>query len=103
MSSGSHRALTLGSSRPGSAAAVLRPEAGPPHAAYSPATGRSARAYEELIEAEYVAAERLLARRPVPPTLARRPGWIEGIVATLRWAWRRTGPAPLQLADHGAG
>ncbi len=82
------------------ATAVLRPGTGAPHAAYSPATGRSARAYEELIEAECVAAERLLARRPVPPTLARRPGWIEGIVATLRWAWRRTGPAPLQLADR---
>jgi hypothetical protein len=39
-----------------------------------------------LIEAECLAAERLLARRPVPPTLARRPGWIEGIVATLQWA-----------------
>ncbi|HWH99371.1 MAG TPA: hypothetical protein VNT27_03500 [Propionibacteriaceae bacterium] len=55
-------------------AAVLRPGPGPPQAAYSPATGRSARAYEELIEAECVAAERLLGRRPIPPTLLRRPG-----------------------------
>ena len=55
-------------------AAVLRPGPGPPQAADSPATGRSARAYEELIEAECVAAERLLGRRPIPPTLLRRPG-----------------------------
>ena len=85
------------------AAAVLRPGTGPPQAAYSPATGRSARAYEELIEAECVAAERLLARRPVPPTLRRRPGWIEGIVATLRWAWRRSAPPPLEIAERDTG
>ena len=85
------------------AAAVLRPDTGPPQAAYSPATGRSARAYEELIEAECVAAERLLARRPIPPTLLRRPGWIEGIVATLCWAWRRSEPPPLEIAERDTG
>ena len=85
------------------AAAVLRPGTGPPQAAYSPATGRSARAYEELIEAECVAAEQLLARRPVPPTLRRRPGWIEGIVATLRWAWRRSASPPLEIAERDTG
>ena len=83
------------------AVAVFRPECGPPQQAYAPATGRSARAYQELIEAECVAAERLLARRPMPPTLGRRPGWVEGIVATLRWAWRRSAPAPLQTVDTG--
>lgn len=77
------------------AGAVLRPTTGAPHLAYSPATGRTARAYEELIDAECVAAERLAARRPRPATLARRPGWIEGIVATLAWAWRHEGPVPL--------
>ena len=85
------------------AAAVFRPEHGPRQTASSPATGRSARAYEELIEAECLAAERLLLRHPVPPTLARRPGWIDGIVATLRWAWRRSAPPPLQVADLGVG
>jgi hypothetical protein len=85
------------------AAAVLRPGTGPPQAAFSPATGRSARAYEELIEAECVAADRLLARRPIPPTLRRRPGWIEGIVATLRWAWHREEPPPLEIAERDTG
>lgn len=78
------------------AAAVLRPATGASHLAYSPATGRTARAYEELIDAECVAAERLAARRPQPTTLARRPGWIEGIVATLAWVWHREGPVPLR-------
>lgn len=76
--------------------AVLRPATGAPHLAYSPATGRTARAYEELIDAECVAAERLAARQPRPATLARRPGWIEGILATLAWAWRHEGPVPLR-------
>lgn len=63
--------------------------------AESPVTNRSERAYEELIEAEYLAAELLPTRRP---GLARRqPGWSEGVRDTLRWAWRRQGPAPLAL------
>jgi len=65
--------------------------------AHSPATGRAARAYEELIEVECVAAERLAAGRPRPATLERRPGWIEGITATFAWAWQHQGAAPLQL------
>lgn len=85
------------------ATAVLRPETGPRQDACSPATGRSARAYEELIEAECIAAERLLARRPPPRTLVRRPGWIEGIAATLDWAWRHSGTAPLRAADLETG
>ncbi|MGD9991443.1 hypothetical protein [Pseudonocardia sp.] len=63
--------------------------------AQSPVTNRSENAYEELIEAEYLAAELLPIRRP---GLARRqPGWSEGVLATLRWAWRREGPPPLAL------
>jgi hypothetical protein len=61
----------------------------------APATRRTAMAYEELIEAEFLAAERLEELRP---DLARsRPGWCEGVRATLRWAWRRQGPPPLDL------
>ncbi|MGH3613314.1 MAG: hypothetical protein ACRDRK_12115 [Pseudonocardia sp.] len=61
--------------------------------AQAPVTTRAEQAFEELIEAEYLAAERLPARRP---GLARRqPGWTEGVQSTLRWAWRRQGPAPL--------
>lgn len=64
---------------------------------YSPITGRSARAYEELIEAECLAAEQLLAGTPTPAVMLRRPGWEEAITATLRWAWRHSGQPPLHL------
>lgn len=57
-------------------------------------------AYEELIEVEYLAAEQLDVRRPDLP--ASRPGWCEGIRATLRWAWRRSGPAPLPIPSPQA-
>lgn len=61
----------------------------------APATRRTAMAYEELIEAEWLAAERLEETRA---HLARsRPGWCEGVRATLRWAWRRQGPPPLEV------
>ena len=61
----------------------------------APATRRTAMAYEELIEAEWLAAARLEETRP---HLARsRPGWCEGVRATLRWAWRRQGPPPLEV------
>jgi hypothetical protein len=61
----------------------------------APATRRRSVAYEELIEAEFLAAERLEETRP---HLAwSRPGWCEGIRATLRWAWRCEGPPPLAV------
>lgn len=60
----------------------------------SPATRRRVLAYEELIEEELVAAQDLEQRRP---DLAARPGWCEGVRATLRWAWRAEGPPPLEL------
>jgi hypothetical protein len=59
----------------------------------APATRRRVRAYEELIEAEYLAAEQLDVRRP--DLTRHQPGWCEGIRATLRWVWRREGPRPL--------
>jgi hypothetical protein len=61
----------------------------------SPVGGREVLAYEELIEAEYLAAEQL--GRRCPDLLEHRPGWCEAIVATLRWAWRHDGPAPLSV------
>lgn len=60
----------------------------------SPATRRRALAYEELIEEEFLAAQDLEQRRP---DLAARPGWCDGVRATLRWAWRAEGPPPLEL------
>lgn len=78
------------------ATAVSRSDAGAHRLASSPATGRMARAHEELIEAELLAAELLSARDPRPARLSRRPGWIEGIVDTLRWAWLHDGAPPLR-------
>jgi hypothetical protein len=68
---------------------------GPERLAPSPVTGRVTVAYEELIEAECVAAEKLAACRPVPTRLAHRPGWIDAVVTTLNWTWRRYGRSPL--------
>lgn len=67
-------------------------------AARSPITFSVAAANEELIEREFQAAELLKTRDP--RLAADRPGWCEGIQATLRWAWRRQGPPPLDI--HGA-
>ena len=64
--------------------------------ASSPVTRQSSVAYDGLIEAECLAAEKLAVSRPVPARLARRPGWIEAVVATLNWAWRRYGRPPLE-------
>ncbi|MDD7922789.1 hypothetical protein [Actinomycetospora chibensis] len=61
----------------------------------APATRRTAMAYEELIEAEWLAAARLEETRP--HLAESRPGWCEGVRATLRWAWRRQGPPPLEV------
>jgi hypothetical protein len=85
------------------AGATVRTDAGPWFPAHSPVTKRTARAYEESIEAEYLEAQKLDMRRPRPVWLQRRPGWSEAICATLRWAWRRSGPPPLELDATAAG
>jgi hypothetical protein len=69
--------------------------------ARAPATRRSRLAHEELIEAERLAAEVQLLRHP--GGIQGRPGWLEGIVATLRWAWAGTSAAPLELPSTNAG
>lgn len=81
------------------ATAVVRASTGRTYPARSPVTRRTARAYEELIEAEFVAAEKTTVD---DPRLADQPGWTEAICATLRWAWRCSGPPPLEVAsgDH---
>jgi hypothetical protein len=85
------------------ARAIVRPAAGSWRPAKSPVTRRSNQAYEELIEAEYLAAERLAMRRPVPAWLAERPGWIEAILATLDWCWRGSKHPPAELRDSLTG
>lgn len=80
------------------AVATVRPEDGRRwYPAKAPVTHRNRQAYEELIEAEFLAAEKLMLKQPRPDWLADREGWIEAVCATLRWAWRRSGSAPLAV------
>ncbi|UUV34302.1 hypothetical protein NQK81_12895 [Amycolatopsis roodepoortensis] len=74
-----------------------------PRLADAPVTRRFGLAHEETIEAETQAAERLLWRRPVPQHLESRPGWLPAVVATLEWAWRRSGVPPLDVPAHSQG
>jgi hypothetical protein len=61
--------------------AIPRSETGRPgRLVRSPITERIDVAYEELIEAECLAAEKLAACRPVPTWIEHRPGWIEAVV-----------------------
>jgi len=84
------------------AGAVVTDRSGRREMPRTPATWRTAAAFEEMIEAEYLAAERLDLTRP--DLVEHRPGWCEGIRATLRWAWRHAGPPPLAVAPaHVAG
>jgi hypothetical protein len=77
------------------AGVVVEDQTGQRAPAPAPVTRRATSAYEELIEAEFVAAERLDLRRP--DLVEHRPGWCEAIRATLRWAWRHEGPPPLTV------
>ncbi|ALE74225.1 hypothetical protein FRP1_16630 [Pseudonocardia sp. EC080625-04] len=63
--------------------------------AVAPVTRSRTTAYEELIEAECLAVELLPLRQP--GLITDRPGWREGIRATLWWAWRGEGPPPLDV------
>jgi hypothetical protein len=83
--------------------AVVDPKTRPWRLAPSPVTKRVTVAYSELIEAECVAAEKLATRRPVPTWREHRPGWIEAVVATLNWAWRRQGSPPLVIGRSEVG
>jgi hypothetical protein len=66
----------------------------------SPITHSSRPAFEELIEAEYLAAVSMEAQPPEQRLYGDRPGYVEAVAATLRWAWRRNGPVPdLRPAD----
>jgi hypothetical protein len=60
--------------------------------AHAPITRTQQLAHEELIAAETQAAEvRLIRGWP------GRPGYVEGVVATLEWAWRRSGRPPIEV------
>lgn len=78
------------------ATAIVRPEDGRRwYPARPPVSRHEHTAYEELIQAELLAAEKL--ELAPPPMYQEKPGRIEGICATLRWAWARTAPAPIEV------
>lgn len=77
------------------AQAVIRPASGPGHLAPAPITPEIGRAMPELIAQECLAAKLLSLVRPVPAWVAERPGWLDGVVDTFRWAWLGTGPPPI--------
>jgi hypothetical protein len=68
---------------------------------WAPVSHRSAAAHEELIEAEYQAAERYWVTRP--GGWPGRPGWLEAVQATLAWAWRGSDRPPLRIDRAEAG
>ena len=69
--------------------------------AWAPVTERPGLAHEETIEAELLAAELHLLRNS--GGIQGRPGWLEGIVATLQWAWASSSAAPLDMPTTNAG
>lgn len=83
------------------ARAVVRPASGQRRVARPPVSRHDEPAYEELIEAEYLAAELLDERRP--NLVESRPGWCEATRATLRWAWRSSGMPPIDVSVRAAG
>jgi hypothetical protein len=81
---------------------TIRPNNGPWYMASAPVTKREGFAYEELIEAECLQVETLLTRRPAHVWLHTRPGFVQGVLATFCWAWRRTAGPPLDPARNSA-
>lgn len=67
----------------------------------APVSQRSGLAHEELIASEMQAAETAALRNP--RGIEGRPGWLEGIVATLRWAWAGSAAPPLELPTTNVG
>jgi hypothetical protein len=67
--------------------------------ARAPITGSTRKAYEELIALETEAAERAVAHGGLPG----RPDFAEGAMATLAWAWRRSGVPPIEIEHAQAG
>ena len=69
--------------------------------ARAPVTRRSSVAHEESIAAELMAAEVATVRNP--GGFEGRPGWQEGILTTLRWAWAGSPEAPLEMPSTSTG
>ena len=84
------------------ATAFVRSELDRGHPARSPITSTTSRAYEELIANECLQAEKLAMRGPVPNWLQGRPGWVEGILATLGWAWQHNDRPPIEVPSEAS-
>jgi len=69
--------------------------------AWAPVTQRTGSAHEELIASELLAAETAALRNPAG--VEGRPGWLEGIVATLQWAWAGSPVPPLEIPSTNVG
>jgi hypothetical protein len=67
----------------------------------APVSRRSGLAHEELIASELLAAETAAFRNP--RGIEGRPGWLEGIVATLQWAWAGSPAPPRELPSTNVG
>ena len=53
---------------------------------------------------EMLAAHTLVVRRDKPGWLMAQPGWLEGVLDTLDWAWRHTRERPpIDMNDLRAG
>ncbi|MFD8500136.1 hypothetical protein [Amycolatopsis sp. NPDC059657] len=85
------------------AGAQVRLSDGKTFLAYAPVTERIGLAYQEVIAAECLEAEKLLFRDPMPQYLRNRPGWLNAVVATLAWAWRCSGKPPIEVPAHVQG
>jgi hypothetical protein len=66
--------------------------------AYAPITRTTETAYQELIELETQAAEQWVGR-----DWPGQPGYVEGVLATLAWAWRRSGVPPIEVEQAHIG
>lgn len=69
--------------------------------ARAPVTRRAIRAHEEVIATELMAAEVAAVRHP--GGIEGRPGWLEGILTTLRWAWTGSAKVPLEMPWTSTG
>jgi hypothetical protein len=69
--------------------------------AWAPVTRRSSLAHEESIAAELMAAEVAAVRSR--GGIEGQPGWLEGILTTLQWAWAGSTRAPLEMPSTSTG
>lgn len=82
------------------AGATSRLPTGKRYVSRSPVTQREHSAMPERITAELLAGETLLMRANPSPTMAKRHVQYLAAVATLRWAWMGSEPAPYNVVSR---